>query len=357
MPRVSSIGRCAENLIAKGTRRAPGIVLGSLVLATCLVSPALSARSTPEGCTKTRGSSLVINVKDQGAKGDSRTNDSAAIQAVIDEIAGTGGTAFVPDGTYMIDAVEARLTLKSNMTLNLSRGATLKAIPNNSEHYSVLSISGVSNVIVAGGTLEGDREEHKSESGEWGMGISINGGAEHITVNGVIAKNMWGDGFYVEGAKDVKFCSATADNNRRQGLSVIEADGVLITKSVFSNTWGTRPSAGIDLEPDEDAQKITNVRIQNSKFYDNAGAGILIAGKRGEITKIAIAHNVFRGGRAILIENAPTIGSAICDNRYIAQQATSPDSLNAFADPAEGVFLQNRLWGCFLCCEPAEQAT
>jgi hypothetical protein len=68
---------------------------------------------------------------------------------------------------------------------------------------------------------------------------------------------------------------------------------------------GTRPSAGIDLEPDEGAQKITNVRIQNSKFYDNAGAGILIAGKRGEITKIAIVHNVFRGGRAILIENAP----------------------------------------------------
>ena len=43
----------------------------------------------------------------------------------------------------------------------------------------------------------------------------------------------------------------TADNNRRQGLSIVEADGVLVTDSIFSNTHGTRPSAGIDLEPDQ----------------------------------------------------------------------------------------------------------
>ncbi|NJN00443.1 MAG: right-handed parallel beta-helix repeat-containing protein, partial [Aquincola sp.] len=60
---------------------------------------------------------------------------------------------------------------------------------------------------------------------------------------------MWGDGFYVEGAKDTKFCGVTADNNRRQGLSIVEANGVLVTDSVFKNTRGTRPSAGIDLEP------------------------------------------------------------------------------------------------------------
>jgi len=107
-----------------------------------------------------------VNVKDKGATGDGATDDTAAIQAAIDEAGGTSGTVLVPKGTYMIDA-ESRLSLKSDMTLKLFKDATLKAIPNNSEKYSILVISGVSNVTVAGGTLEGDRNVHKVESGEW----------------------------------------------------------------------------------------------------------------------------------------------------------------------------------------------
>jgi len=41
-------------------------------------------------------------------------------------------------------------------------------------------ISGVSNVTVTGGTLEGDRKEHKGESSEWGFGIRIDKDASHI---------------------------------------------------------------------------------------------------------------------------------------------------------------------------------
>jgi hypothetical protein len=114
--------------------------------------------------------------------------------------------------------------------------------------------------------LLGERAEHVGTSGEGGMGIRISDGAQHVTINGVTAKAMWGDGFYVEGARDVKFCTVTAENNRRQKLSIIEADGMTVTDSVFKNTNGTRPSASIDLEPDRPAQEITNVQIQNSKF-------------------------------------------------------------------------------------------
>ena len=93
--------------------------------------------------------------------------------------AGRGGTVFVPDGTYMINAVGSKqLSLKSAMTLKLSAGATLKAIPNAEKAYSVLTISAVSNVAVVGGTLLGDRDEHQGSTGEWGMGIMIMEGAE-----------------------------------------------------------------------------------------------------------------------------------------------------------------------------------
>ena len=160
------------------------------------------------------------------------------------------------------------------------------------------------------------------------MGIHIDRGANHIAISGVASKNMWGDGFYVEGATDVTFCSVTADYNRRQGLSIIEADGLVVTSSVFKNTQGTRPSAGIDFEPDGAEQKITNVRIQNSKFLDNTGAGILIAGKKGHISKVEITQNVFTGNLPIVVKGA-------CGDQYTTYLSEPSGGLYAFADPTE----------------------
>ena len=80
----------------------------------------------------------------------------------------------VPDGTYMIDAVDkGPIKLKSDMTFKMSPGATLKAIPNKARKYSILDIDGASNVTVTGGTLEGERGQHKGKGGEGGMGIRI----------------------------------------------------------------------------------------------------------------------------------------------------------------------------------------
>ena len=77
----------------------------------------------------------------RSATGDGQTDDTAAIQAAIDEIAGTGGTVLVPNGTYIVDAVgKNSLALKSEMTLKMSESATLRAIPNSSKRYAVLSI-------------------------------------------------------------------------------------------------------------------------------------------------------------------------------------------------------------------------
>jgi polygalacturonase len=322
-----------------------GLLLTALVAAGCFTGFAARAEdSASQGCVTAPTSPLIVNVRDKGAKGDGRTDDTDAIQAAIDQAGGTGGTVLVPGGTYMVDAVtkKRRLALRSDMTLKLAKDAILKAIPSDSRKYSVLSISEVSNVTVVGGTLEGDRAEHKGKAGEAGMGIRIDNGAKRVTISGVTSRKMWGDGFYVEGATDTKFCGVTADNNRRQGLSIVEADGVLVTDSVFKNTRGTRPSAGIDLEPDHPEQKIVNVRIQNSKFIDNAGPGIEIAGKRGAVAKVELARNMFRGNRPILVENAPAVrASAICDNRQVTSQTARQEGPYAFADAVDVVVHQN----------------
>ena len=309
----------------------------AFVIAVALTTQFSALAASRDACVPASKSPLVVSVKDKGAKGDGKTDDTAAIQAAIDQVAGTGGTVLVPDGIYMIDAAgKLRLSLKDDMTLRLADGATLKAIPNNQKKYSILTISGVSNVAVIGGTLEGERDQHKGNGGEWGMGISIDHEAEHITIAGVTAKKMWGDGFYVRSASDITFCGVIADANRRQGLSIISADGLVVLNSVFKNTGGTRPSAGIDFEPDNADQIIVNVRIENSKFIDNAGPGILIAGKKGAVSKVELTRNMFKGNRPILAENAPeVVASAICGNRQIVPEAQPANELNAFADPIE----------------------
>jgi polygalacturonase len=64
----------------------------------------------------------VFDVKDYGAAGDGITKDTAAIQAAIDAAAGTGGSVYLHDGTFL----SGMIRLKSNMTLYIDSSATLK---------------------------------------------------------------------------------------------------------------------------------------------------------------------------------------------------------------------------------------
>lgn len=79
--------------------------LGACTMAGGIGFAARAAGSEPE---LTRGNSLnILNVKDFGAVGDGRTDDTKAIQAAVDATGGssygtTGGHIYVPGGTYLI---------------------------------------------------------------------------------------------------------------------------------------------------------------------------------------------------------------------------------------------------------------
>ncbi len=287
------------------------------MLGVCVVWILAGSAGAVELCAKAPKSQVAINVRDKGARGDGVTNDSVAIQAAIDKVAGTGGTVVVPDGVYMVDAVTG-IRLGSDMTLRLSSGAVIKAIPNAKVGYNILVIDRVSNVNVIGGTLAGERDEHKGIEGEWGMGIYLRG-VTNVVIERVTARNAWGDGFYVTGeSRHVKFCSVTADNNRRQGLSIISADDLIITNSIFKNTGGTAPQSGIDIEPNKN-ESVTNVRILNSQLLNNKGLGILIHVSppplNNVVTNVTIDGNLIANNELGGIELQRTSGNRIVNNK------------------------------------------
>lgn len=295
--------------------------------------PVSTAKSLPiRGlkCAPPPASNLVLNVMAEGAVGNGKTDDTLAIQRAINKVADSGATVLIPAGTYLIDAV-AHLNLTNNMTLKMEEGAILKAIPNNKENYGIIKIKNVSNVNVIGGIVQGERDQHQGKTGEWGMGVELYG-SKNVVIENVIAKDNWGDGFYVnDDASNTAFCGVIADNNRRQGISVISANRLVIRDSVFQRTHGTEPMAGIDIEPNSN-QSVTDVRITNNVVMHNSGSGI-ISTVSDEAKGTAHVKNVMIDGNTVV--NNGRVGSysaGIYINRQTGQKITNNSVNSNFQD-------------------------
>jgi polygalacturonase len=124
----------------------------------------------------------VCDVKKFGAKGDGTTKDTVAIQKAVDECSAGkgGGTVVLQAGTY----VSAPILLKSNMTFELKKDATLLGSPDHDDypeiqefrvlgHQALLSAVNAENVTITGeGTIDGNGESwwHMAFGGPGGPG-------------------------------------------------------------------------------------------------------------------------------------------------------------------------------------------
>ena len=108
----------------------------------------------------------ICEVKKYGAKGDGTTKDTAAIQKAVDECSSGkgGGTVVLEAGTY----VSAPVLLKSNLTFELKKGATLLGSPDHADypeieefkiqgHQALLSAVNAEHVSITGeGVIDGN---------------------------------------------------------------------------------------------------------------------------------------------------------------------------------------------------------
>jgi len=171
------------------------------------------------------------------------------------------------------------LKMRSNTELVLEPGVELVAKRGAYKGLRdfLLELPHVTNCVVRGGagsTLrmwKADYQGPDYKHGEWRYGLRLH----HVTnvlVEGISIVETGGDGIGVTG-KDITIRNCVCDRNHRQGISVFNAENLLIEDCVLSNTSGTAPQAGIDIEPDTNRERLVNVVLRNVVSRGNAGSG------------------------------------------------------------------------------------
>lgn len=272
---------------------------------------------------------IVINVKSTGAAGDGITDDTKAFQKAIDDVAlKGGGTVVVPKGKYLVDA-DTTIKIRSYISLKMDDEAELIAKPTASQRSYILLVLNSTDVNITGGKITGDRNAHLDTTGEWGMGIAVYAGT-NVNINGTKIYNCWGDGIVIgsksaapyyatNASRNVTVKNVISDNNRRQGITVGKANGVVIDSCLFTNTNGTKPMSGIDIEPDKDTAQ--NITITNSEFSYNKGNGVEIYVNSASIVRNVtiknnyLHHNTY-GGYIIRAQNVEFTNNRIVQNKY-----------------------------------------
>jgi len=116
------------------------------------------------------------------------------------------------------------------------------------------------------------------EKAEWRHALSIRS-CEIVRVFGLTLASSGGDGIYLGVAKrgvpnsNIHIKDVVCVDNYRQGISVISAENVLMENVVMRDTSGTPPMAGIDFEPNDPTEVLSNIVMRNCVVQNNSGDG------------------------------------------------------------------------------------
>lgn len=131
------------------------------------------------------------------------------------------------------------------------------------------------------------REEYENlADGESRHAIRL-GSATNVKIEGLSFEDTGGDGITITQSfeagtaknycEDVLIKNCFFSNNYRQGLSISSVKNAIVENCEFTETRGTLPEDGIDIEPFNSTQRIENVLITGCRMYNNYGKAIQFA--------------------------------------------------------------------------------
>ena len=200
------------------------------------------------------------------------------------------------------------IIFKSNIHLDLN-GSTIIQYVNDKPRYSNFIMKNVQNVKLFNGILIGERQEHNydgivseyEETHEWGHGINI-WGSKNVEISNLEIYDMIGDGVYISGTSinntstSIFIHDCNIYNTRRQGISIISAENVEIYNNEIHDINGTDPASGIDLESNEETERIDNIKIYKNNLYNFSQNNLAIVLVR-YIYNVEIYENTITNGK------------------------------------------------------------
>lgn len=201
------------------------------------------------------------------------TDMTTAVRAAL-AVSATHPAVFQPE-TYL----SQKLTPPAGANINLPPGCVLKDSGALGANERFLNITN-DNVHIVGWGAKVQMTRADYTSGEQRHGVFIYG-AQNVCVEGLESSDSGGDGFYIGGdtadpATNVFLIDCKADNNRRQGLSLVQGRHIRVIDFAGTNTTGTSPSAGIDIEPNAATDILEDIKVIRPRCTGNDGAGIAV---------------------------------------------------------------------------------
>ena len=252
-------------------------------------------------------------VTDFGAKGDGKTNNTAAIQKAIDKASQNGGTVVIPEGIY----ISGTLKLKSNITLEIQRNAILKGITDRAAYpslpiespmltssgqwgHALIYASKLENIAITGeGTIDGNGGDPifdtKQNENVMRPFVLLVVGCKNVKVSGLNLRNsaMWMqryiacDFLRIAGINVFNHCNANND-----GLDIDDCHEVIVSDCV------------IDADDDalcfksEGERGVKNAVVTNCILASHASAFKMGTGSVGGFQSIQFSNTVIRQSRA-----------------------------------------------------------
>jgi parallel beta-helix repeat protein len=202
-------------------------------------------------------------------------DDTNVLQTALNYTAANGQILKIPAGSYNINP----LSFPNNSNVFVDAGVTMTANPGYGANTTMLNISSSNVKITGAGAAVSVFHMRKSEytSGEQRHCMYIVN-ASNVTVSGISCNDSGGDGLYLAGSTNVTVEDCIFNNNRRQGSSITGGvNHVFYLRDHFTNTSGTAPQSGLDIEPDAPGDFLLDVNIEDCYTDANAGDGVMVS--------------------------------------------------------------------------------
>lgn len=255
-----------------------------------------------------------------GAKGDGLTEDTVTVQLAINSFTGKGGEIYFPEGIYVVDSIG----IKSNITAKGNGQNSILKQKSGSQYC-------VGTNPYNGKIKRGDLNPTDIKFINLGFRgtVDTDGFSEFFMLLDVrVASNIYvskcsftgfrGDGIYL-GEKNlggieshntkvtISECVFNGINkDNRNGISIIDCDGLLIEKCIFRNCSRPDMPGAIDIEPDNKYNVVKNIKIAENKFENIGGHTVIqltIIFKLGQLSNaiqnIEIVNNIIVGNKSI----------------------------------------------------------